>query len=166
MNGALRILVLSDTHIPRVASDLPPQIYAEIEGVDMIFHAGDFVEKELLDKLKSLKETWGVYGNMDSHEVRRALKEKEVIQIGKMKIGLVHGHGAPGELADTVRSAFGKVNAIVYGHAHKPVNLVKDGILFFNPGSPTDKIFAKVNTYGILKVSDKKIEGKIVEIEH
>ena len=46
----------------------------------------------------------------------------------------------------------------------RPLNMVKDGILFFNPGSPTDKIFAAKQYYGILEVTDKKIEGKIIKI--
>ena len=44
------------------------------------------------------------------------------------------------------------------------VYVVKDGVLFFNPGSPTDKVFAAYNSYGILEINDKKVEGKIVKI--
>ena len=47
----MRILVISDTHIPRAAQDLPDVIYKEIETADMIVHAGDFAEKYLFDKL-------------------------------------------------------------------------------------------------------------------
>jgi len=161
----MRILVLSDTHMPRTAHDLPERIYAEIQNVDMIFHAGDFVEKELLDKLKSLKEIKAVTGNMDSRVLYGILNAKEVIPIGRFKIGLIHGYGAPRDIVETVRGEFGTaVDAIVFGHSHSPMNMVKDGILFFNPGSPTDKIFAAYNSYGILEVTDKKIEGKIIRL--
>lgn len=160
----MRILVLSDTHIPRVAHDLPKEIYDEIPKVDMIIHAGDFVEKELLDKLKTLKETRAVYGNMDSSNMHNGLNQKEVIQVGKFKIGVTHGHGAPRDIIETVKGEFDGVDAIVFGHTHSPINVVKDGILFFNPGSPTDKIFAAYNSYGILEIDDKKIEGKIIKI--
>jgi len=63
-----------------------------------------------------------------------------------------------------VKAEFANVDAIVFGHSHIAVNIVKDGVLFFNPGSPTDKIFSTANTYGILEVSDKKIEGMIFTI--
>ena len=57
-----------------------------------------------------------------------------------------------------------RVQAVIFGHSHAPMNSMKDGVLFFNPGSPTDKIFAQENTYGILEITGKKIEGKIVRI--
>ncbi len=160
----MRILVLSDTHIPRSAHDLPEQIYKEIENVDMIVHAGDFVEKDIYDKLKSLREFKGVCGNMDSTELRRELKEKEVFEAGKFRIGLIHGFGAPANLIETVKGEFKDVDAIIFGHSHTAINTEKDGILFFNPGSPTDKIFAQTNSYGILEVTPKKIEGKIIKL--
>lgn len=160
----MKILVLSDTHIPKAALELPDEIYNEIAHVDMIFHAGDFVEKYLLARLRDLKETKAVYGNMDSRDLRDILNPKETIEIGHFKIGLIHGYGAPGLLKGTVRSEFKKVDAIVFGHSHNAANFVEDGVLFFNPGSPTDKVFASYNSYGILEVTDKHIEGRIIKI--
>lgn len=160
----MKILVLSDTHIPRVANDLPAKIYKAIESVDMIFHAGDFVDEDLLCKLKILRQTTAVYGNMDSPAIQRTLKAKEVVQIGKVRIGLIHGYGAPSELPETVMSEFKNVNAIVFGHSHKPLNMVKDGVLLFNPGSPTDTVFASDNSYGILEVINDELKGMIVKI--
>lgn len=160
----MKIMVLSDTHIPRSSHDLPQAVYDEIPNCDMIIHAGDFVEMEVLNKLKLLKEVRAVYGNMDCAVIRHALRDKEILEIGKFKIGIIHGHGAPRELLETVRGEFDKVDAIVFGHSHVATNIVKGGILFFNPGSPTDTIFAQSNSYGILEVTDKKIEGKIIKI--
>ena len=160
----MKILVLADTHVPRAANDLPAKIYDEIANVDMIIHVGDFVEKDFFLKLTSLREVRGVCGNMDSAELRNILKPKEIIEAGKFRIGLIHGYGATANLVETVRGEFKDVDAIIFGHSHSALNIVKDGILFFNPGSPTDKIFARDNTYGILEVTDKKIEGKIVKI--
>lgn len=160
----MRILVLSDTHIPKAAQDLPDEIYAEAAKYDMILHAGDFVERAFYEKLKRVKETKAVYGNMDPRELRDILNPKEVIEVEKVKIGLIHGYGAPGLLIETVRSEFKNVDAIVFGHSHAATNMVKNGILFFNPGSPTDKVFAAENTYGILEITDKAIEGRIVTL--
>jgi putative phosphoesterase len=161
----MRILVISDTHIPRTTHDLPKEVYDEIGNVDKILHAGDFVEKELLLKLRELKDTRAVYGNMDSLKVRDLLKPKEVVEVEKCRIGLIHGHGAPSELIATVRKEFGRVDAIVFGHSHNPTVVVKDGVLFMNPGSPTDQVFAPYNSYGILEVENGKVKGKIVKIE-
>ncbi len=160
----MRIVVLSDTHMPRTAEDLPAAVYEEISKSDMIIHAGDFVEIEILNKLRKLKTTKAVCGNMDTPAIRDELKTKEMIEIGKFKIGLVHGYGAPAGMIDTVASEFTGVDAIVFGHTHSPVNMSKDGVLFFNPGSPTDTVFAKINSFGIIEITDDAITGKIIQI--
>lgn len=161
----MKILVLSDTHIPVAAHDIPEAVYDAAKGVDMIFHAGDFAEMKFLDKLRSVKKVVGVRGNMDSKTIQEELNIKEIITIEKFRIGLIHGYGAPSEIINTVTNEFDdKVDCIVFGHSHAALNMKKDSILYFNPGSPTDKIFASKNSYGILEVTDKKIEGKIVEL--
>lgn len=161
----MRILVLSDTHIPITAQDLPWQIYKEIDAVDMIIHAGDFIDLSVLKKLRSLKETKAVRGNMDPKEIQADLNTKEIFNIGKFKIGLIHGYGAPSEIMTTVKKEFDKVDVLIFGHSHAAMNMKKDGVLYFNPGSPTDKIFATKNTYGILEITDKAIEGSVIDIK-
>ncbi len=164
ISNGMRIVVLSDTHMPRTAEDLPAGVYKEIDASDMIIHAGDFIEIEVLNKLRKLKPTRAVCGNMDSQVIRNELRQKDIVAIGKFKIGLIHGYGAPAGLVDTVASEFIGVDAIVFGHTHSPVNISKNGVLFFNPGSPTDTVFAKINSFGILEVTDDAIEGKIIQL--
>ena len=161
----MKIIVLSDTHVPVAAADLPQAVYEAVKYADMIFHAGDLVETGILDKLRELKNVKAVFGNMDTKEIRAELKAKEVITVGKFRIGLIHGYGAPSELLATVRKEFDKVDAIVFGHSHVACNMKKDSVLYFNPGSPTDKIFASKNSYGILNVTDKEIRGEIIELQ-
>ena len=50
----MRIVVLSDTHVPRMARDIPKAVYDEIKKADLIMHAGDFVEMSFLEKLRKL----------------------------------------------------------------------------------------------------------------
>jgi len=107
-----------------------------------------------------------VYGNMDTLEIRQVLSEKEIIKVNSIKIGLTHGFGPPNKIIDTVSNIFknDKVDVIVFGHSHNPINETRSGILYFNPGSPTDKIFAVSNSYGILEIENGKIEGKIIRV--
>lgn len=161
----MKIGVISDTHIPRTCPKLPVKIIKAFEGVDMILHAGDLVEIKVLRDLEKLAKTTAVYGNMDEAEVRRLLPEKEIIKAGGFTIGLIHGYGPAANIIDRVKGEFTeKVDVIVFGHSHVPVNVIKDGILFFNPGSPTDKIFARSNSYGMLTVADD-IKGEIIRID-
>lgn len=162
----MRIGVISDTHIPDRAEDLPREILEEFKKVDMIIHAGDLVNLSVLDKLKSIcRNVKAVWGNMDPEEVKEKLAEKEIITVGKYKIGIMHGYGAPHKLISLLFSIFKEdnVNVIIFGHSHYSVNEKKNDILFFNPGSLTDKIFSQYNSYGIIEINDK-IEAKIVRI--
>ena len=161
----MKIGIIADTHIPHVAPRLPSEIYDAFKGMDLILHAGDLTELSVLEELRKSADAQAVYGNMDEPEVRKLLPAKRIINVGRFTIGLTHGYGPPFNLINTVKREFSqKVDVIVFGHSHSPVNKVRDGILFFNPGSPTDKIFARYNSYGILTIGDK-IKGKIVRLK-
>jgi putative phosphoesterase len=158
--------VLSDTHIPVNAKEVPPQVLEAFKKADLIVHAGDLVSLSVLEALKAVcPRVVAVWGNMDPGEVRAAIPERQIFAAGKYKIALAHGWGPPDKLTDVLAKAFSaeKVDAIIFGHAHAPLNEKRGGILFFNPGSPTDKVFAPYNSYGIIEVNDK-IEGRIIKL--
>lgn len=159
----MRIGVISDTHIPRTADWLPKRVCDDLKDVDLILHAGDLTEIEVLEKLNKLAPTRAVYGNMDNGVVQSALPLKDIIEVGRFKIGLIHGSGPPFRLIDRIGREFDGVDVIVFGHSHSPKNEKRANILFFNPGSPTDRVFARYNSFGILEVNDT-IEGKIIKL--
>jgi putative phosphoesterase len=147
----IKIAVVSDTHV-QTPADLPQRFLDGVKGADLLLHAGDMLNLDVLERLKKLvPEVKAVWGNMDPAEVKQALPEKEIIQIKQFRIGLTHGSGAPLKIMETVKEKFKneQVDCIVYGHSHSPQNKVQNGILYFNPGSPTDKVFAPYNSYGI-----------------
>jgi putative phosphoesterase len=102
---------------------------------------------------------------MDPDEVREKLPEKEIIDIGKHRIGIMHGFGHPENLINLMSEEFkdDKVDLIIFGHSHKPCNEKKGDILYFNPGSVTDTVFAPFNSYGLIEINDR-IEAKIIKI--
>lgn len=159
----MKIGVISDTHIPQSGEWLPEKLCEELKKVDLILHAGDLTEMQVLEKLNKLAPTKAVRGNMDTNKVRKVLPEKEIIEAGKFKIGLIHGFGAPFGLIGRLKDKFNGVDVIIFGHSHSPENRVENGILFFNPGSPTDKVFTKFNSYGILNINDR-IKGEIIKL--
>jgi len=162
----MRIGVLSDTHIPDRAKDIPKEILADFKNVDMIIHAGDLVDLSVLDKLKMVcKNIKAVWGNMDPYDVRKKLSEKEIIKIGNYKVGVMHGYGPPKDLINLMTEVFKDeiVNLIIFGHSHYPLKEKRGDILYFNPGSPTDRIFSPYNSYGIIEINDT-IEASIIKI--
>jgi putative phosphoesterase len=145
-----RIAVISDTHIPKAAADIPEGMY----DVEMAF----------LKKLERIAPTYAVFGNMDMPEVRAALPQKDTITLDGFKIGLMHGYGSPAKLVDIVGKQFSRVDVIVFGHSHLPYCETVKKTLFFNPGSPTDRIFAPYTSYGILELGDT-VAGRIIRLE-
>ncbi len=48
----LHLVLVSDTHVPHRARDLPAQVWAAVESADVVLHAGDWVSAELLDEFE------------------------------------------------------------------------------------------------------------------
>ena len=162
----IRIGVIADTHIPDRASAIPQKILDDFKNVNMVIHLGDIVEFSVLEQLKAVcGNVEAVWGNMDSLEVKEKLPERVIIKVGKYKIGITHGFGHPKKLVNLVARKFKKdeLDIILFGHSHLPFNEQRDGILFFNPGSATDKIFSPFNSYGIIEIDDK-IKAQIIKI--
>jgi uncharacterized protein len=163
----MKIGVISDTHIPERAAHIPDKILQLFSGCGMILHAGDILELPVLDELRAIcPQVKAVTGNMDSPGVRAKLADKEIITAEKIRIGLIHGWGPPQKVMDVVAGAFAaeNVQAIVFGHSHQALCQKKDGILFFNPGSATDTVYAPFRSVGIITVDGMKIEGEIVKL--
>ncbi len=164
----MRILVISDTHIPVAEEKLPEAIIAEAHKSDICLHAGDFIDMRVLDTLKEITRVFGVRGNMDSQEIRKNLPDKQIIDAGKFKIGLTHGKGAPANIIYTVtqifHNEFDKIDIFIFGHSHIPEDKVVNEKIFFNPGSPTDKIFTPYRSYGILEIEGNNIKRRIVRL--
>lgn len=162
----MRIIVISDTHIPERAKGLPEKLLEAFKQADMIIHAGDFADLSILEEIKTCcKTVKAVAGNMDHDEVKECLPEKEIIEVGKFRIGVMHGWGAPANLLQLLVESFknDRVDLVIFGHSHKAFNEKKGDILYFNPGSPTDQIFSPFNSYGIIEINDK-IEARIIKI--
>lgn len=153
----MKIVVLSDTHIPKKAKALPEALSPDLESADLILHAGDWQDPEVFSMLSAFSKVDGVHGNVDGPEVKNLFPEKKIIQAGKFRIGLVHGHGKGKTTERRAIEAFKgeDVDCIIYGHSHIPVQKFSDGILLINPGSPTDKRKQKQFSYAILEAGDE-----------
>ncbi len=159
----VKIGVLSDTHVSGFDQNLKKIIDEHFSDVDLIFHAGDLVDLCVLD-LFGNKEVRAVCGNMDNQRVRQELPEQLLMEINGFKIGLIHGWGSPSGIEGKLADKLGKLDCIVFGHTHCPVNKKIDGVFFFNPGSAVDKRFAQNRSIGILEVGPD-LTGRIITIK-
>lgn len=160
----MKIGVISDTHL-RGPDGLLEKIAGTLFGdADLILHAGDLVEPEVL-AVFSGRPVLAVAGNMDSPAVREAFPGKRVFSSGRFRIGLIHGWGPPDGIEERLARVFrdDPVDCLVYGHTHRPANHLRNGVLFFNPGSAGGAFTAR-RTVGILEITDR-IAGSIIELE-
>lgn len=162
----IKIGIISDTHIHDSSQVLPEKVLQDFKTADLVIHSGDLVDLSVLEQLRSVcKNVVAVWGNMDPAEIKNELPEKKIIEAGKHKIGVIHGFGHPSKLKKFVKERFkdDSVDIIIFGHSHVPCNEKIGKIIYFNPGSLTDKIFAPYNSYGIIEINDG-IKAKIVKI--
>ncbi|PGY08388.1 metallophosphoesterase [Bacillus sp. AFS031507] len=158
----MKIVVLSDTHLPKRAKSLPPRLIEELVNADLIIHAGDWQTIDVYNDLKSYANIVGVYGNVDGDEIKELFPENRVIEVCGFKIGITHGHGTgkTTERRAIQKFADEKVDCIIFGHSHIPIKKCEKGIMLFNPGSPTDKRRQEKYSFGLINIGDS------LEAEH
>lgn len=162
MRKTVRIGVLSDTHLtlddPRLPALIEESRKAFI-GCELVLHAGDVIDPQILHLFP--QPLLAVRGNLDPPE----FPERRIVEVGGMRIGLIHGWGAKYDIEERILRAFSseKVDCIVYGHSHQPVCHFVNEILLFNPGSPTDRRQAPFHSFGLLTI-DKGITGEIMAL--
>lgn len=144
--------MLADTHLRDGANGLPAAALAQLQGVDVILHAGDVVSRRLLDDLSALAPTHVVLGNND-HDLVSHLPERLDLVLGGVRIAMVHDSGARAGRANRMRRWFPGAQLVVFGHSHEPVDdLGAEGQRLFNPGSPTQRRRQPHPTMGVLEL--------------
>lgn len=123
--------LISDTH-----GLLRPQALRALEGSELIIHAGDVGDPEILDKLKNLAPVFAVRGNVDTEPWAQALPETEVVETGLATVYVLHDVHALD--LDPVAARF---HIVVSGHSHKPAKTERGGVLYINPGSAGPRRF-------------------------
>jgi uncharacterized protein len=142
--------LISDTH-----GLLRPQALDALKGSDLIIHAGDVGDPEILERLKELAPVFAVRGNIDTEPWAKVLPETEVVEAGDGTIYVLHDAKA----LDLDPAAAG-FQIVVSGHSHQPSRAERGGVLFLNPGSAGPRRFDLPVTVALLHldVSPWKVE--------
>ncbi|MFC8570369.1 metallophosphoesterase family protein [Streptomyces sp. NPDC057245] len=137
----MRLLLVSDTHLPKRARELPAPLLAEVPRADVVVHAGDWVDTATLDLLESRsRRLVGVYGNNDGPGLRARLPEVARADLGGLHLGVVHETGDARGRERRCAARFPDLDVLVFGHSHIPWDTTADtGLRLLNPGSPTDR---------------------------
>ncbi len=150
-----RVGLISDTH-----GLLRKNAMAALSGVDMILHAGDIDSRDIIDELEKIAPVYAVRGNMDLAPDVCGLNTFLRIDIDGVGIGVIHDRGA----LKTAPENDG-LSVLVFGHSHQPVIEEKNGIVHVNPGSAGPRRFQLPISLGIMRIENKQVHPRIVELQ-
>ncbi|MFC5233554.1 metallophosphoesterase [Pseudonocardia zijingensis] len=157
------LLLISDTHVPVRAKDLPAPVWAAVDAADVVIHAGDWVSVDLLDALEARAQRLvGVFGNNDGAALRARLPEVARVELGGVRFAVVHETGASAGRERRCARAYPDVDVLVFGHSHIPWDTTAEGGLrLLNPGSPTDRRRQPTFTWMTARVAD----GALIDVD-
>lgn len=167
-NDALRLVLVSDTHIPKRARTLPEALLAAMDDADVVIHAGDWVDAPTLDLFEARsRRLIAVYGNNDHGELRERLPEVQTAELGGLRFAAVHETGQAAGRELRCAAAFPDTDVLVFGHSHIPWDTTApNGLRLLNPGSPTDRRRQPTGTFLTATVTDRALtDVRLVPIE-
>ena len=147
--------VISDTH-----GLLRRQAVQALEGVELIIHAGDIGDPKILRALERIAPVHAVRGNIDRGAWAADLPQSLVVEVGAVHLYVLH------ELfcLDLDPAAAG-INAVIFGHSHRPHLERQNGVLFLNPGSAGPRRFTLPVTLAHLLVQRDSLQAELVELK-
>ena len=147
--------VISDTH-----GLLRPEAVEFLRGSEHIIHAGDIGSPEIVPELEKIAPVTAIRGNVDVQSWAHRFAETEVVELGGRHIYIIHDVNA----LDLNPKAAGFA-AVISGHSHQPKHEMKDGVLYFNPGSAGPRRFSLPISIGRLEIGPKGIETVIHQLQ-
>lgn len=141
-----RIGLISDTH-----GKLRSEVFEAFAGVDLILHAGDIGDLDIITELQAIAPVHAVHGNTDDSDVRARYGESLSLEMESKQIVVVHGHLFGSPTPAILRKEFPDAAVIVHGHTHKPL-LDPGPPLVVNPGAAGPARFKLKPSVAILEV--------------
>jgi putative phosphoesterase len=159
----VRLLLMSDTHVPKRARDLPAALWAAVDDADVVFHAGDWVDVPLLDALeRRARRLVACYGNNDGPALRARLPLIARVEVAGVRFAVVHETGGATGREARCAAPFPNTDVLVFGHSHIPWDTAAPtGLRLLNPGSPTDRRRQPYATYMTAAVTG----GQLADVE-
>lgn len=158
---------ISDTHLSLADRKFKALLAGELGGAEMLLHAGDHAAEEVADYLEfeEPRPCHSVAGNMDPPALLARLGAKKIIEVGGLRVGLVHGWGAGEGLWARVLQAFPvPPDVIVFGHSHAALVKRVGPTLLVNPGSAYLPRDGTRGTVALIEIGGGGAEARIVEV--
>jgi uncharacterized protein len=152
----IRIGVISDTH-----GLLLPEAVSALRGSDLIFHAGDIGAPHIIPALRELAPVIAIRGNIDEKfDWAAEFPETEIAEAAGLHFYLIH---SADDLDLNPRAA--GLAAVISGHSHQPEHSIRDGVLYFNPGSAGPRRFSLPISVGKITIHNGKLEPELITLD-
>lgn len=146
--------IIADTH-----GHLPQSVSKAFQNSDLIIHAGDIGDPEVIDALEKIAPLRAVRGNMDTGQWAGRLQQTDTLKIGNKQLLVIH------DVCDLNRQAsFGKYHVVIYGHTHRPRVEKQQGILFVNPGSAVQPRYGYPPSVAMLEINADTIKARLIDL--
>lgn len=135
-----RVALVSDSHVPKRAGEIPGWVKEEVREASHVIHAGDFDTGEALETVRGLTDSLTcVRGNMDPS---LGLPDVDSVVVEEVEFVVTHGDRPGGRFKDyvagVVREHAETGNTVgVAGHTHEALDTTVEGVRVLNPGSCT-----------------------------
>ena len=153
MTTTKTIGVISDTH-----GLMRPEALEALQGSDVILHAGDVGDLEVLDTLRTIAPVFAVRGNNDREPWAKTLPLSEIVEVGSRSLYVLHEL----EHLDLDPGA-AQFSAVIFGHSHHPFSEYRKGVLYLNPGSAGPRRFRLPIAVARIYVRQMNMDHEIVE---
>jgi len=151
----MRVGFISDTH-----GLLRPEAVRALDGVDVIVHAGDIGQPDVLSNLKHIAPVFAVRGNVDTAAWAQELPVTTVVEVDGASFYVLHNLR---EL--DLRPDGAKLDFVISGHTHRAEQFERHGVLYLNPGSAGPMRFHLPVTLALLDLAKKPWRAEIVELK-
>jgi putative phosphoesterase len=139
-------------------------VWDQVARVDVVIHAGDWVEPPLLDVLEArANRLVGCWGNNDGDELRRRLPEVAEVVLEGVRFTVVHETGPSSGRDTRMARRHPDTDVLVFGHSHIPWDTTAGtGLRLLNPGSPTDRRRQPFCTYMTATVAESVLSNVVL----
>jgi putative phosphoesterase len=146
--------LISDTH-----GLVRPQAIEALRGVEMILHAGDIGNPQVLEALNNIAPVIAVRGNNDKGKWAESLRLREAVKLGDASVYMLH------DLKEIdINPSSAGFRVVVSGHSHKPSVEKREGVLYVNPGSAGPRRFSLPITVAHLRVAGEEVNAQLINL--
>ncbi len=161
--------LISDTHVPEIAKEIPPQVREVFQGVDLILHAGDISVVSALDELETIAPVLAARGDDEYGIIDKRIEEVQNLTLEGCNLFVIHSsqYFARDLILSPEKHKLKKApDVVIFGHTHRDVVHHVGKSILVNPGSATFPYYQlRLGTVALLTIKAGKAEARIVPLQ-